>query len=228
MNQAMTARLVESHELAPGTRHFVFEAEGGEFHYEPGQFVSLVKQLEDGEITRAYSIASAPEANRFALCANLVPEGRFTPFLFSMQRGDTVDLKAVLGTFVLRKPPTESILVATGTGIAPFRAMLATPPPAHFTLIFGVRYEDTLLYDDEWQHLALTNPNFEYQPTLTRPGANWRGRTGRVHDHVLEALGDRRDLDIYICGLREMVDELRARLKALGVDRKRIIYERYD
>jgi CDP-4-dehydro-6-deoxyglucose reductase len=49
-----------------------------------------------------------------------------------------------------------------------------------------------------------------------------------VHSHALEALGDRRDIDIYICGLREMVDELRSRLKEIGVDRKRLIYEKYD
>lgn len=106
--------------------------------------------------------------------------------------------------------------------------MLAEKHAPQFTLIFGVRHESSLLYDDEWRKLAATRPNFDYRPTLTRPGSNWTGRTGRVHEHVLEAVGDRRDIDIYICGLREMVDELRARLKALGMDRKRIIYERYD
>jgi CDP-4-dehydro-6-deoxyglucose reductase len=45
---------------------------------------------------------------------------------------------------------------------------------------------------------------------------------------VLEALGDRRDVDVYICGLREMVDDVRAQLKAIGLDRKRIVYEKYD
>ena len=49
-----------------------------------------------------------------------------------------------------------------------------------------------------------------------------------MQPHVMEALGDRRDVDIYICGLREMVDELRAQLKSTGVDRKRVIYEKYD
>jgi CDP-4-dehydro-6-deoxyglucose reductase len=65
-------------------------------------------------------------------------------------------------------------------------------------------------------------------PTLSRPTHTWTGLSGRVHDHVLRTLGDRRDIDIYICGLREMVDELRARLKEIGVDRKRMIYEKYD
>jgi CDP-4-dehydro-6-deoxyglucose reductase len=76
--------------------------------------------------------------------------------------------------------------------------------------------------------LAAECPNFIYQPTLTRPPDGWSGLIGRVQRHTLDTLGDRRDVDVYICGLREMVDDVRAQLKALGLDRKRIIYEKYD
>ena len=132
----------------------------------------------------------------------------------------------------LRRPLSDSIFVATGTGIAPFRSILLSRlrehPDRRFTLIFGVRYEEGLLYNDEFRSLAEECPNFDYQPTLTRPPQNWTGRTGRVQQHTLEALGDRREVDVYICGLREMVDDVRSKMKALGLDRKRIIYEKYD
>ena len=101
--------------------------------------------------------------------------------------------------------------------------MLLSCPDRPITLIFGVRHREGLLYDEELRTLPI-----DYQPTLTRPPADWTGQTGRVQAHALKALGDRRDVDIYICGLREMVDDLRARLKESGVDRKRIIYEKYD
>jgi NAD(P)H-flavin reductase len=97
-----------------------------------------------------------------------------------------------------------------------------------FTLIFGVRHARGLLYHDELSALAEAHANFSYQPTLTRPSDHWTGGTGRVQQPTLEALGDRRDMDIYICGLREMVDDMRLRLKETGLDRKRIIYEKYD
>jgi NAD(P)H-flavin reductase len=97
-----------------------------------------------------------------------------------------------------------------------------------FTLIFGVRHEHGLLYDDELRALAQEHANFDYKPTLTRPPEHWMGRVGRVQQYVFEALGERRDLDVYICGLREMVDDVRANLKQIGLDRKRIIYEKYD
>jgi ferredoxin-NADP reductase len=230
----MKARLLGSREIAPWTHQFEFEAPEWDGHFEPGQFMSLTANIGGAEVTRAYSIASAPApaTRSFALCANHVPDGRFTPYLFSLAPGAEVDFKGPYGAFVARRPPADSILVATGTGIAPFRSMLPALPENHpdrqFTLVFGVRHLEGLLYDEELRALAARLPNFDYRPTLTRPTADWKGRTGRVQSHVLEVLGDRRDMDVYICGLREMVDELRTQLKAGGLDRKRIIFEKYD
>ena len=228
----MKARLTESREIAPNTRHFEFEALDWQAAFVPGQFLSITAPIGEDEITRAYSIVSPPDGNRFALCANLVQDGHLSPFLFLLKPGDEISFKGPYGAFILRRPVSDSIFVATGTGIAPFRSILLSKlqenPDRRFTLIFGVRYERALLYDDELRALAAKFPNFEYHPTLTRPPETWTGRTGRVQQHTLEALGDRRDMDVYICGLREMVDDMRSQLKAIGLDRKRIIYEKYD
>ena len=106
----------------------------------------------------------------------------FSPFLFDLQPGDTVEIKGPYGYFVWRSPPNDSILVATGTGIAPFRGMLLEYFEAggdrDITLIFGVRYEESLLYRAEFESLAEEHPNFHFWPTLTRPGPGWEGRTG--------------------------------------------------
>jgi len=228
----MKARLIESREIGPNTRHFEFETPDWTGAFVPGQFLSVTARIGDDDITRAYSIVSPPGGNRFALCANLVQEGYLSPFLFSLSPGDEIDFKGPYGAFILRRPASDSIFVATGTGIAPFRSMLLSHLEAHadrrFTLIFGVRHEQGLLYHNELSALAEARPNFSYQPTLTRPPDDWTGRTGRVQQPTLEALGDRRDVDVYICGLREMVDDMRLRLKEIGLDRKRIIYEKYD
>jgi ferredoxin-NADP reductase len=226
------ARLTDSREIAPNTRHFEFESSDWKAAFVPGQFLSLTATIGEDEITRAYSIVSPPDGSRFALCANLVQEGHLSPFLFSLSVGDEIDFKGPYGAFILRRPASDSIFVATGTGIAPFRSMLLSHLSTHadrrFTLIFGVRHEYGLLYHDELSALEKTHPNFTYQPTLTRPPDAWTGRTGRVQQPTLDALGDRRDVDVYICGLREMVDDVRAKLKEIGLDRKRIIYEKYD
>jgi CDP-4-dehydro-6-deoxyglucose reductase len=234
----MQAKLIESSEIAPDVRHFVFEVpEVEKFTFVPGQFVSINEVINEKKITRAYSLASAPsETNRFELCLDLVHEGLLSPRLFSMKPGDTVEIRQPLGMFVLRNPPRDSIFIATGTGIAPFRSMLQAHLKASspsFTLLFGVRYESHLMYRAEFEELAARFPQFRFWPTLSRPEPDWTGRTGHVQGHLEEALGGRgetfrRDVDVYLCGLKLMVDDVRARLKASGFDRKQIFYEKYD
>jgi len=234
----LIARLISWIEIAPGVRHFVFEAEGVErLEFLPGQFVSFAAIVNGKEITRAYSLAAAPRlSNRFELCLNLVPDGHISTLLFAMQPGETIAMGQPLGMFVLRNPQREAIFVATGTGIAPFRAMLqarlppGSPRPASppMTLLFGVRYESTILYRGEFEQMAAEFPWFRFWPTLSRPDAGWTGRSGHVQAHLAEAIGTRRDLDVYLCGLKMMVDDVRSILKGMGLDRKQIFYEKYD
>src|SRR5580658_371882 len=157
----MRARLIESREIAPNTRHFEFESPDWKAAFVPGQFLSVTARIGEDEITRAYSIVSPPGGNRFALCANLVQDGYVSPFLFALNPGGEIDFKGPYGAFILRRPVSDSIFVATGTGIAPFRSMLMSQltanPERRFTLIFGVRYERGLLYDDELAALAETH-----------------------------------------------------------------------
>jgi ferredoxin-NADP reductase len=229
----MRARLIESVEIAPQVRHFVFEASDvDKLPFTPGQFVSFTDAVGGKNITRAYSIASAPsESNRFELCLNLVTDGHLSPRLFSMQPGESVEMLPPLGQFVIRHPDRDALLIATGTGIAPFRSILRghlnDASPA-FTLLFGVRHEHSLMYRAEFEEMARRYPHFRFQPTLTRPGPDWTGRTGRVQEHLPEVLGARRDLDVFLCGLKAMVDDVRNILKGMGFDRKQILYEKYD
>jgi CDP-4-dehydro-6-deoxyglucose reductase len=96
------------------------------------------------------------------------------------------------------------------------------------TLLMGSRHPHGLMYREELDQLAQTYSHFSFVPTVTRPDDSWSGRTGRVQAHLDEVLGDRRDIDVYICGLKEMVDDVRSLLKQKGFDRKQIIYEKYD
>lgn len=228
----MIAKLIEFADIGDEVRHFVFEADTEDFSFIAGQFVSFSEHLNGRKITRAYSIASSPHGSLFELCLNRVDEGKLSPRLFDMQVGDTIEMQGPLGYFVMRSPLSDTLLIATGTGIAPFRAMLKThlteDSTHQFTLLFGVRYERNILYREEFERMVAHHSNFRFWPTLSRPEPDWQGRTGHVQGHLLEAIGERRDIDVYICGLKLMVDDVRARLKELGFDRKRIIYEKYD
>src|ERR1700677_4431050 len=106
----MQAKLIECVEIAPGLGHFVFEAQNEKhFDFVPGQFVSFTAEILTNEtgvkqITRAYSLASAPHSvnppNRFELCLNVAPDGLFSHHLFRMKPGDTVEMRPPLGMFV--------------------------------------------------------------------------------------------------------------------------------
>src|SRR5581483_6615941 len=181
----MTAKVIAFHDIAPEVRHFVFEVpETQQLHFKPGQFVSLHESINGKKITRAYSIVSLPDGNRFELCLNLVHDGVFTPHLFTLKAGDSIEMTPPLGFFTVRDPSKEAVFIATGTGIAPFRAMapdyLSHPHAKQLTLLFGVRHEHTIYYREDFEGLARKSANFRFWPTLSRPEAGWTGRTGHV------------------------------------------------
>jgi ferredoxin-NADP reductase len=224
-------------ELAPEVHHFDFEVPGRqELAFTPGQFVSVLEKVDGKEITRAYSIASPRGGNQFALCLNRVPDGLLSSFLFTLHPGEEVEMHEPLGYFTLRHPGRHAVFVATGTGIAPFRSMLLDHLPRtqpNITLLFGTRHEHGLLYREDMERLAREFKTFRFLPTLTQPSESWKGRTGRVQAHLDEALALRTpdeivNVDVYVCGLKEMVDDVRQELKRRGFDRKQIIYEKYD
>ena len=228
----MQARLVSSLDLTPDVRHFEFEiADGSAFPFTPGQFVSVKEQVAGKEVTRAYSIASPPNGNRFALCLNRVPEGLVSPRLFALTPGEHVEVNQPLGYFTLRQPERPAVFIATGTGIAPFRSILlnALTQSAPITLLFGARHPHGVLYRNEFEELTQRHPHFRFIPTITRPDDTWAGAVGRVQAHLDAALAYHEITpDVYICGMKEMVDDVRALLKQKGFERKQIIYEKYD
>jgi len=232
------ARLTSSTELSDQTKHLEFEIPGmQQFDFKPGQFVSLRAPRADGKlITRAYSVASAPRDNCFDVCLNRVENGFMSNYLCDLEPGAQVDFHGPHGLFVLREHRQDALFIATGTGIAPFRAMvqwLFADPARNaghcFWLIYGTRYPKDIYYGEEFRRTAAAHPNFNYIVTLSRAPEEWTGRRGYVQERVREVVGNRRDMQAYICGLNDMVTATRELLQnELGWDRRQIFYERYD
>ena len=236
--QTHTAQLLRAHWLSDETRHLEFEMKGmPRFGFVAGQWLSLKANKADGEeITRAYSIASPPdESNRFALCLNRVQDGFMSNFLCDMKEGEELLAQGPFGDFILRPPMRDTIFIATGTGIAPFRSMLhwlLADPTRHqqrqLWLLFGSRYENDIYYHQEFLALAQQHSNFHYMPTLSRGGPDWKGLRGYVQEHLPRIVQGRTDMHAYICGLSDMIKANRDLLKSMGWDRKSILYEKYD
>jgi ferredoxin-NADP reductase len=232
------ARLVRAAALTAATKHFEWEiTQGGAFSFAAGQFISLTLARDGQEYTRAYSIASPPRADgRFDLCLNRVPGGFFSNYLCDLACGAEMEFTGPHGFFTVEQPVRRDLVfIATGTGIAPIRGMLidlfAREPkcPHQISLLFGVRYPETILYREEFERMAREHRNFHFVPTLSRPPETWHGATGYVQQQLRKGFAGRQDFAAYLCGLKAMVDDVRGILKKeFGLDRKRIRYEKYD
>ena len=189
--------------------HFEFVLEEREsFPFISGQFISAVAEDANGkQQTRAYSIASAARENRLDLCVNRVEGGFFSNHLADLTDlppGGSIRVHGPHGHFIMRSPITDSIFVATGTGIAPMRAFAQwlfpeTGPDAgmdrsegkHVWLVYGTRHESELYYREEFEALAARKPNFHYLATLSRADESWTGLRGYVQDHVAKIVEER-------------------------------------
>jgi ferredoxin-NADP reductase len=236
--QTYTARLITSTALSDQTKHLEFEMHGvPRFGFVAGQWLSFKHTKPDGEeITRAYSIASPPgDNNRFALCLNRVQDGYMSNHLCAMEPGDELRCQGPFGDFTLRPPMRDTVFIATGTGVAPFRSMLqwlladeSRHQGKDLWLAFGNRTENDIYYHPDFLQLAVEHENFHYRPSLSRGGPDWSGLRGYVQEHVPGIVGSRTDMHAYICGLDKMVKANRELLKGLGWDRKDILHEKYD
>jgi ferredoxin-NADP reductase len=187
--------------------HFQFVIDELEsFPFIAGQFISTVAEDPHGkQQTRAYSIASAANGNRFDLCVNRVEGGFFSNHLADLTDlppGGTVRVHGPHGHFVLQQPVADSIYISTGTGIAPMRSFAQHLFPENgpdrsegkeIWMVYGTRYESELYYREEFEALAARKSNFHYLPTLSRADESWTGLRGYVQEHVAKIVEDRAD-----------------------------------
>lgn len=189
------------------------------FSYLPGQHVSIL--LEDGR-PRSFSMASAPNGNRFDLHIRRIPGGLFTDSrLPGLAEGEGLDVELPLGSFFLRKADFRPLLmVATGTGLAPIKSILESlmddPDCPPSLLYWGTRGPEGLYLHDDIAGWGARLPEFEYRPVLSRPGAGWEGRQGYVQDAVLSDIEDLSEYAIYLCGSPEMVAAAKGRFIEAG------------
>lgn len=238
-------RLVCAHMIAPAVRHMVFErADNDPFAFIPGQFVQIHFQYADDKPTkRSYSIATigsgvATPIRQIEIAVSYVDGGAATELLGSLAIGATVDASGPYGRFCLMDADSNSryLLVATGTGVTPYRAMLPLirrlieTRGCTFELIYGARNEGDLLYGDEFAAFAEATAGFRFHPCFSRePRAVPRAgdHAGRVQV-AIEALKPDAATDIvYLCGNPDMVDESFSLLKEAGLPVPQIRREKY-
>ena len=221
--------------------------------FEPGQFVQAGLPIDtparDGSGVmrvklqkRSYSLASAPGDAHYELCLALVQGGRLTPALHRLEAGARMFLDPrPLGRFTLEgiEATRELVLVATGTGIAPYvsmrRAYAGKGRWRRMTVVHGVRWPADLAYRGELEHAAKTDPAFAYVPIVSREPdpARWSGLRGRVQQVLAGMDLSPASTTVLLCGNPAMIDETSAQLerRSFTVDTPEkpgaLRYERY-
>jgi ferredoxin-NADP reductase len=200
--------------------------------FEPGQF-AIVHVPKDGAVVkRAYSIACPPhEEGVIELCIQHVDGGAASTFFWQLKQGMPVTLSGPHGRFTLKQPLTyEPVFMATGTGVAPFRSMLKHLFHLNVTqdvwLLFGTRYEHSLLYEAEFRAMASLKHNFHYIPTVSRP-KEWKGEVGHIQQTFQKYIPQTANKEIYVCGWLQIVKAIVQDLTASGVPKEQIHYEEW-
>lgn len=240
----LNAVVTQKIDVAPGLMVIRVVPDGWELpEFSAGQFAvlglppeagrSVLADEEDSQanpgtlIRRAYSISSSSEAREYLeFYITMVHSGALSPRLFHLSAGDRIWLgPRIAGTFTLDQAPPDKdvVLVATGTGLAPYMSMLRTEladsADRRFAVILGARHSWDLGYHAELVTMEQLSGKFTYLPIISRPAEEpvpWTGRAGYVLD-----LWESRELDtewgerpspdnarIFLCGNPAMIDDM--------------------
>nr|CRH07541.1 putative Ferredoxin--NADP reductase [Candidatus Magnetococcus massalia] len=237
------ATLTDRVEVTPNLLICKVKPDAGSYPFEAGQFAVLGLKRKEARIPeatseevpeekaerlirRAYSISSASHEDSLEFYLSLVSSGELTPRLFALKEGDRLFLgKSASGFFTLDRVPAgkQILMVATGTGLAPYISMIRTMalgigcPAVPIAVMHGASYSWDLGYRTELESLARECGHFRYIPVVSRPeeDKDWSGRTGRLNEWMEnksgleEACGfalDPAKSDIFLCGNPAMVE----------------------
>jgi len=231
--------------ISPTVRHIAFSrVDGAALQFIPGQFITLHFPFEDKILRRSYSLATVPgKSGLYELAAGFVKHGPGSELLFGLEPGDSIEASGPVGRLVLceetlkQAEPPRHILVATGTGVTPYRAMLTQlsehlkhNPKLKVCLFFGVQGPEHLLYGEEFEQFAQEHPNFEFYACYSRQMPENPKATefqGYVQQH-LEKLNLQPGHDhIYLCGNPNMIDQAFPLLQSLEFATRDIKREKY-
>lgn len=228
--EKFAAPLLRKTALTSDVFQFDFAWAGKPVDFKPGQFFMMEVVDELGKANRSYSVASEPgKEEGFSLCVKLIPNGRGSKLLEELPIGGTINVMAPFGFFFLRETPKDIVMIATGTGLAPFMSMLPvlfeSGHSGLIALIFGVRHEEDLFYVDQLREWEKAHSNFKAMITLSQPTDSWTGAKGRVTDHLADLNPE--NVQVYICGNGDMVKSIKTMLDEKGVPKTDIHLEQF-
>jgi propane monooxygenase reductase component len=233
--QQGVAEVVSNDPVTHDMRHLVLKLiEPEEIRFFPGQYMDIT--IPDTDTVRSFSMANitSREGGRLEFVIKVYPDGKFSHFLDSkVQVGDRLDLSGPFGVFTLRDGEDDLVFVGGGAGMAPILALLRSMVERGLdrkaTYFYGARTKRDLCFESELRDLEEKLPNFRYLPALSEPSDDddWDGETGLITDVVKRHASNLTGAHAYVCGPPPMVEAAVPLLATLGVEEKRIYYDKF-
>jgi len=232
--------LQQAQRITPNVLHMAFmRTDGKPLEYIAGQFITFMFQGAEKAKRRSYSIASIPgKTYTIDIAISYVEGGIASEALFNMKPGESFAAMGPAGRLIMQDDPEAKryILVATGTGVAPYRTMLpalakrlSEQPDFSVELLLGVQYHQDLLYGEDFREFAKQQQRFHFHAYLSRETTELASdeHTGYVQ-HAFKQLALHPGTDIvYLCGNPNMIDDAFTLLLEQNFATKDIRREKY-
>jgi ferredoxin-NADP reductase/predicted pyridoxine 5'-phosphate oxidase superfamily flavin-nucleotide-binding protein len=235
-NRLREVRVAEVRPETPSAVTLVLADAGddrGSFDFRPGQFFTLVTDLDGRPVRRAYSASSAPGTARLEVTVKHVEGGRFSTHVHrSLRAGDRLAVLGPSGSFHAGdgESPAEIVLIAAGSGVTPMMSMIRTrlagrPGHGRIALLYSSRSTEETIFAGELTRLAKENPG-RLSVTHVLTGRDGRLDADAVHRWVT-GLSPAQDAHYYVCGPEPLMDAVQGVLGGLGVPDALVHQERY-
>jgi propane monooxygenase reductase subunit len=233
--QEGVAEVVSKDRVTHDMRHLVLRLiEPKAIKFFPGQYMDIV--IPGTDAVRSFSMAntSSRESGQLEFVIKVYPDGKFSHFLDKeLEVGDRLDLTGPFGVFTLRDSEDDMVFVGGGAGMAPILALLRSMAERGIarkaTYFYGARSRRDLCFESELRELEKTLPDFRFIPALSEPSDDdgWDGETGLITDVVKRHAADLTGAHAYVCGPPPMVEAAVPLLGSLGVEEKRIYWDKF-
>lgn len=204
-------------------------------HAKPGQFLTFHWTIAGKQVPRSYTISSSPmDSGYVEITPKRCENGYVSVFLNEQAKpGLTVEASGPYGRFYFDETLHQAVvLIAAGSGITPMIAMVRYIADRKLTnpvrLLYCVRTDADIIFQNELARLAESLPNFHYEVCLSRPDPSWKGQTGRLNEEfVTQQVLDMDTPTFFLCGPKGFMENARQILLTLGVRHERILQESF-